>query len=403
MGIMQDFAAGGRAGQEIIYGQQQADAQTSLLSTQAEKAKMQLGAAKQEQTNLLAKRAALTSEQAKHSEWDMSQQQDVIKLQDAAIKRAANNPEVQRVLIEEKNGMVESYQKAQMDTMKLHEANNEAAYEAASKGFLDPKASAADLREMAKSTGNKVLEGLADVYEDKKPIDMFKDVQNPKGKLMSQLSPQERDQFRIEMDHSMGSKKADQQAKTILEAKAKADHEESLRMYNELKAAISAQNDATRREKIEADRTARQEKLDSKQADREAKKDKVEHRDKEMATEERQYNAARSRLEDALYGRGNVPGIPETIKNPKSSMFNSEPSEIPNPAYVAKQKAIEDLDKAHEKNMARFEAVDQGVKPSTNKEEIQLMGTVTKHGWSYEPNKYDYRIGEDGIPQRRAK
>lgn len=254
MTLAQDFSGGYQAGVDISNAQSQSDSQTSLLSSQAEMAKMRVGAAKQEQALELAKKASLTTEQAKHAEWDMSQTQDQIKVLNSAIQGAKDNPELQAKLINARDIASKDLIDSQLNHIKFKEAQRQLSYETASAGLLNPRSSVDELRTMAKDTNNPVLAKLADVYEDKAPIKMFADKDNPNGKMMSQLSPDEVEKFRAEMARNMGPQKSEKTASDYYNEQLRIAEIERKRQADLERAAAERTKDALNRDKLDTDK-----------------------------------------------------------------------------------------------------------------------------------------------------
>jgi hypothetical protein len=378
--IFQSAMQGYQSGIDTLNYKQQSDDQTSILSDKAQESKIKLAADKEYQAKVLASRATLADQQRKNADANMGDLAGSLKIFDAAIGAVKKDPEQQQILMQQRGETLSQMASIATTQAKVREETSNQLYDDVRGGLLSSENPSQTFQQMADATTDQKtkskLSGLAHIMDPNStiPVPGYK-------KPYSQLTSEEQQTFKADVTRAFAPQKSEKTAADIMSERLKADETERKRQHDLEQESWENKRTAAQREKAEVA--------------------SIKARDKSEAMEkaEDRYTKMRDRMETELYGDGSMahPGIPETIKNPESSMFNSKPAEIPNPAYDLKKKALIDLDKTHEDRMAKLQAADQT--PEATKEDR----AITTFG-SYEPDKYNYGINpETGNFARKPK
>lgn len=332
---------------EQPYAKQAAADQASLLSTKAQEQKLQAQEHQQAYAQQMATRVAM---EKAGSETDLKSSQDTLNFWQRASD-AAQDPAIKMQMMANKEAEQNKINENTIKAGKAKEANQLIDVATIKEAFTDPTASVSKLRLVGLQTGNQALGRLADQIENNAPI------QAPglQGRTFGSLSGMERSMYLDYLDKQLGPKTEQSAIAKTLQIGQQAQNERD-------KVDIEAQKSRDRQTDIAAKREGMQD-----------RREKARDKSTAMDASEARYQRQKAKLEDDLYGRGNIPGIEEEIKNPKSHMYNTASSKIPNPAYEAKLKQIKDLETSHEESMAKFEAADQTPKAKLTADDNQAI------------------------------
>lgn len=176
------------------YRTQQA-AETSLLSSKAEAAKIAVTQEKDTLATTLAGRAALTKSALANSNADMSSLSGQLKVYDGAIQQNRDKPEIVEALQNKRTDVLRRAAQGGLDNNILRQEKMQHTYDAVNDAFTNPDTGVPQLTDMIKSaddpTTRSRLMGIQAILQDKHPM------KNAQGQMVpfSQLSSTEQEKF----------------------------------------------------------------------------------------------------------------------------------------------------------------------------------------------------------------
>ena len=385
---MADFVSGMNQGlstaRNMIYGDQQAKDETSILSSRAQEQKLALH---EHQQSYAAKMAIYSSEKdfaRENNNIDIMTNQGIDKMYEDLQNRPniRSNPEAMVQLLDLKNKNKLQMQQAEKANKDIEIEQTQVTHDKANIAIGDPS----------------------------NPTGWTEAIESAKTPALKQLLQHGQSFFTSpEYLHMNADKQALEQRKFL--GHITSGNQVATAANGIAATIIHTGEAATKKSNVDSeirDRTIKEQQaqqrinIEKKKTDAATEKHAGDVR-KNIDALKKQHADAVDKIEKEQRAILVTAGI-TTSEDLKSSWLGFVKNSVLSPSVKAKYQELELQKIRRQVNLAEgLRQYDKDTKATDSKSPDSIAQTVVKHGWSYEPDKYEYRLGPDGKPQRKVK